>query len=193
VYIKNLITFIFFVSCCLRTLAQQLPTDTSLKTLTKIDIGFQGIGLSYEPRITNKITIDLAAGIGGGNYVSEDRADYRWSLLEPAFYFIINPKFYYNRQRRLKKGKTLLNNAGNYLGARIKYATGNHSTNRNYVTYPALLFNVHWGIQRPLGERWLLNAHAGLGYAIDINSGFANVLYPAIDVKFAYVLGKAKR
>ncbi len=85
------------------------------------------------------------------------------------------------------------NNAGNYLGARLKYVTGNKSTNINYVTYPALLVNIHWGIQRALGQRWLFNAHAGLGCAVDVNSGTGNILYPAVDVKFAYLLGKPKR
>lgn len=190
---KNLSILIILLSSGMRAFAQQTPADTSLKTLTKLDLGFQGVGLSYEPRISNKITIDFAAGLGGGNDVSEDRTEYKWNVLKPAFYFIINPKFYYNRAKRIRKGKKYLNNAGNYWGARVKYVTGNNSMNMNDRTWPSLLFNVHWGIQRPLGERWLLNAHAGLGYAIDVNSGWANILYPAIDVKFAYLLTRPKK
>jgi hypothetical protein len=190
---KNLIILIILVSCGTRTLGQAPTADTALRTLTKLDLGFQGVGLSYEPRLSNKMTIDFAAGLGGGNDVSEDRTEYKWALLKPAFYFIINPKFYYNRAKRIRKGKKYINNAGNYFGARVKYVTGNNSSNLNDRTRPALLLNAHWGIQRPLGERWLLNAHAGLGYAIDVNSGWANILYPALDVKFAYLLGGAKR
>jgi hypothetical protein len=188
---KNLI-LILLLSGSVSAFAQLPAADTALHTLTKIDLGFQGVGLSYEPRTGSKTTVDFAAGIGGGNKVSEDRNEYRWNILQPSLYFIINPKFYYNRQKRIRKGKSYLNNAGNYIGARIKYVTGNGSSNVNFVTYPALLFNVHWGIQRPLGQRWLVNAHAGLGYAIDVKSGWANILYPAIDVKFAYLPGWGK-
>lgn len=46
---------------------------------------------------------------------------------------------------------------------------------------------VHWGIQRSLGKKWIFNTHIGLGYARDfkLDSG---TLYPAIGIKFSYKL-----
>ncbi len=90
---KSLIILITLLSCSICTFSQSSPADTAIQTLIKIDLGFQGVGLSYEPRLSNKLSVDFAAGLGGGDYVTEDRVDYRWSLAEPAFYFIVNPGF----------------------------------------------------------------------------------------------------
>lgn len=168
--------------------AQDSSKDTPLKSLTKLDLGFGGVGFSYEPRLSNKMTIDLSAGVGGGYSVSEDRVDYRWDLLQPSIYFIVNPKLYYNRQRRINKGKSVLNNSGNYFGLRIKYTTESISSG-NYYARDAALVNLHWGMQRAVGKKWIFNAHAGLGYAGDIGTGFGTP-YPALDVKFAYLFTK---
>ncbi len=53
------------------------------------------------------------------------------------------------------------------------------------------LANVHWGIQRPLSDKWILNAHAGAGYAKDLGSIFGTV-YPALELKFSYLFTKPK-
>ncbi len=188
---KNLI-IILLVCGSVRAFAQSPVADTALHSLTKIDLSLQGVGLSYEPVVGAKTTIDFAAGIGAGTVVSEDRVEYKFYVLRPSFYFSINPKFYYNRQKRIQKGKSVINNAGNYIGARMMYVTSNGSSNSNTRTRESLLFNIHWGIQRPLGQRWLFNAHAGLGSAVDVGNGFTNVLYPIVGVKFAYLLGLGK-
>ncbi len=189
---KNLI-LILLLGGSLRAYAQTPVADTALRNLTKIDLGFQGVGLSYEPRVGSKTTIDFAAGIGAGTVVSEDRIEQKFYVLAPSFYFGINPKFYYNRQKRIRKGKSVINNAGNYIGARMMFVAGNGSSDSDKRTRNSLLFNIHWGIQRPIGQRWLFNAHAGLGSAVDVGDGFTNVLYPVIGVKFAYLLGLGKR
>ena len=59
----------------------------------------------------------------------------------------------------------------------------------------ALTFNVHWGLQRNLSKRWTLNSHFGVGYAIDATdlSNSDGSFYPALDLKFSYILNKQKR
>jgi len=48
---------------------------------------------------------------------------------------------------------------------------------------------VHWGIQRPLSNKWILNAHAGAGHAQDFGSVFGTI-YPALELKFFYLFTK---
>lgn len=81
------------------------------------------------------------------------------------------------------------NNAGNYIGLRFKYNTPDvamSGTPRN-----AFLFNIHWGLQRPIGESWSFYTQAGGGYGFDIESGFST-FYPAVDLKFSYLIVKRK-
>ncbi len=188
-YMKKI--FIIILTTChfFYALGQKISSDSTLTSLTKLDLGLQGVGFSYEPRISKKITIDLSAGAGGGYNVSEDGVDYKWNFLQPALYFMVTPKFYYNRKKRIEKGKKFQNNSGNYFGVRLKYTTGNNSSDYNYHVRPAGLVNVHWGIQRPLSNKWILNAHAGAGYAQDFGSGFGTI-YPALELKFSYLFTK---
>jgi hypothetical protein len=49
-------------------------------------------------------------------------------------------------------------------------------------------------MQKAIGNRWTLNAHFGLGYAIDavdLNNS-AGTIYPALDLKFSYILNKKR-
>ncbi|RYY06941.1 MAG: hypothetical protein EOP43_04750 [Sphingobacteriaceae bacterium] len=186
---KNLL-FLILTSRIFFASAQDTSKDSSLKSLIKLDLGLQGVGVGYEPRISNKMTIDLAAGVGGGYDISELKLNYKWNLLQPALYFMATPKFYYNRKKRIAKGKAFQNNAGNYFGIRLKYTTGNNASNYNDLVYQAGLINLHWGIQRPVGKKWILNAHAGAGYATNIGGRFGTI-YPALELKFSYLFKKA--
>lgn len=188
---KKVLVITLLISQVYRVFGQDAPKYSSLRSLTKLDLGLQGVGFSYEPRLSNKMTIDLSAGAGGGYNVSEDRVNYSWSFLQPALYFMVTPKFYYNRKKRIEKGNKFQNNSGNYLGVRLKYTTGNNTSDYNNSVRPAGLVNVHWGIQRTLSNKWILNAHAGLGYAQDIGSGFGTILYPALEVKFSYLFKRS--
>lgn len=174
-----------------RALGQNTSKDSSLTSLTKLDLGLQGVGFSYEPRISNKMTIDLAAGAGGGYNIYEGGVDYTWNILQPAVYFMVTPKFYYNRKRRIEKGKKFQNNSGNYFGVRLKYTTGNNDSDYNNRVYQASLINLHWGIQRPVGKKWILNGHAGAGYAANIGRRFGTI-YPALELKFSYLFKKSQ-
>ena len=172
--------------------AQNRITETNLEKLIKLDLGLRGVGVTYEPRLSNKMTMELSGGIGGGYDVSFQEFTYYWNLLDPALYIVINPKYYYNRNKRLAKGKSIDLNTGNYIGLGIKYTSRGIAENTD--VWDALLFNVHWGIQRAIGKRWTFNTHAGVGYAIDATdlSNSSGTIYPAADLRFSYTLKKNK-
>ena len=171
------------------SIGQSNDSTTKLTSLTKIDLGFQGIGFTYEPRLSNKMTIDLSAGSGGGYDIAEGYMNYIFELRRPAFYFSVTPKYFFNRNRRSNQGKSTSLNSGNYIGLRLKYITPNDR--RTDLTRNSVLTNIHWGIQRAIGNAWTLNSHVGIGYATDIDNNFGTI-YPAIDVKLSYILTKPK-
>jgi hypothetical protein len=178
---------IILLTCILGILyssyGQKNKPDSELSSLAKIDLGLQGIGFTYEPRISNTLTIDLSAGFGGGYDISEESIEYKF--LEPALYFSATPKYFYNLQKRINNGKTVLHNSGNYIGLRFTYNTpldkGSDIIRNSFLT------NIHWGIQRAIGAHWTINSHIGVGYAKDVDYNFGTI-YPALDFKFSYIL-----
>lgn len=173
------------IVCC--GYGQSPEKSGSLSPLSKFDIGVQGVGYTYEARLGGRITSDLSAGIGAGYDISEDLVAVRFD--EPAVYLSVTPKYFLNIQQRTAKGKNTSMNSADYLGIRLKYSTpiaGAMATVRN-----SLLFNIHWGMQRQISQKWLFSAHAGAGYAQDIDMNFGT-LYPAGEFRFSYVFTKNK-
>lgn len=175
----------------IQSLTAQTPTAApELFNLMKLDLGLQGIGVTYEAGLSKKITLDLSAGAGGGYDIAEGSIKYRIYFFKPAFYFSVTPKYFYNRYSRSLKEKTTHLNSGNYIGVRLKYITPH--TRKNDFTRNSFLVNAHWGIQRAINSNWLFNAHAGVGYAQDIDYNFGTI-YPSIDFKISYALVNVKK
>ncbi|MFD2512439.1 hypothetical protein ACFSRY_01060 [Pontibacter locisalis] len=175
--------------------------STELVSMTKLEVGLHGIGVGYEVPFSHKWSVNLSAGLGGG--YSIDKNSYAngfkstFIVNEPVAYVRSEFRYIYNRNKRSIKSKSLLNNAGNYIAFQTKYTTGRvfESDEWSQINNPlnrTLLNEVHWGMQRPLGQKFLYNLHLGLGYAADFdfkNSQF----YPAVGLQFAYVISKNQR
>ncbi|MCU0335549.1 MAG: hypothetical protein MUF62_11000 [Chitinophagaceae bacterium] len=187
---KKLILGVVWITFGTAAAGQAKPDENRLSTQLKLDMGLQGVGISMEPRLGNHLSLDLAMGAGGGYDVSPFSFIYEFNLLQPAFYLSATPKFYYNRLKRLAKQKTIKNNSGNYIGLRLKYTTPSIAPN-DYLRQTGLI-NLHWGLQRPIGNRGVFNTHAGFGYAQSFGNSQGRI-YPAIGVNFAYLLLKPIR
>ena len=164
--------------------AQQEP----LKKMFKTDFNFAGLGLSYETPLSEKWTVDLSVGIGAAHNANNGLS-VEWILNEvPAAYIKSEFKYFYNREKRFKKGKNNANNSGNYWAFQTKFATERFSEPSIFSTSSNVLLNeFHWGMQRSLGSNWLFNTHFGLGYARDFTFDSGS-LYPALGLKFTYIL-----
>lgn len=176
------------------TLSQEAES-VGLARLAKVELGLHGIGLGYELPFSEKRSANLSAGLGGGYSVWGNEFKSTFIINEPVAYFRSEFKYTYNRSKRLSKSKSVLNNAGNYVAFQTKYTTerviGSKSSFDGPFVYlnRALLNEVHWGIQRPLGQKYIFNMHIGLGLAHDFRFDESQV-YPAAGVQFAYVLSK---
>lgn len=169
----------------------QTDISKTLNTQTKLDIGYGGIGLSYEPKLANSITFDITAGLGGHYNTAEDglleSVRYNLNPVYPAFYFGVHPKFFYNLKRRADNNKNAALNSGNYIGLKAKYAS--QSIRSSVHSDEILLLNLHWGLQRAIGKSFTINAFAGAGYAVPVDNQF-DIVYPTVDFKFSYLFGK---
>ncbi|TMI65827.1 MAG: hypothetical protein E6H07_07935 [Bacteroidetes bacterium] len=182
--IRSIIFLLLFLAHFFSSAGQEAKSSTKLSSLIKLDLGGQGLGLTYEPRLSDKILLVISGGVGGGYDIAEGFMEINYAY--PAMYFSLTPKYYYNRQRRIEKGKGTFLNAGNYIGIRVKYVGANEMY-RN-----SMMANLHWGMQRALGQRWTFNFHVGAGYAQDIDYNFGTI-YPAVDFAFSYVFYNSKK
>lgn len=184
----RLITFLtLFLGHLPLSFGQDPKSDTKLSSLINLDLGGQGIGLTYEPRLANKMTVDMSTGFGPGYDIAEGSIGINYG--SPAFYVSLTPKYFHNRQRRIDKGKDNSFNAGNYVGVRLKFVAASDKKGVYYRN--SMLTNLHWGMQRGMGKHWTFNFHIGAGYAQDIDYNFGTI-YPAIDFKFSYVFFSSK-
>lgn len=161
------------------------------QTFQKLEAGINGIGVSLEMPVSHKITIEPFIGVGPSydihdeDYGLSNKIDYHWALLEPSFHGSVYGKYFYSKNSRIEKRKSLLFNSGNFVGIKVKYVSKSLSTPQYY--YNTLILNLNWGGQFNLGKHWLYSYSLGLGYGRNLDTSYG-LIYPAFDLRIAYVL-----
>ncbi len=188
---KNKLSF-FFLLFALLTQASALSSQ-SLQTVQKIGLGINGLELAVEIPVTENISIEPAVGFGP-SYDFDDRQDaitskmgWHWALLEPSIHVSTYGKFFYNRDKRMHKGKSMLFNSGKFIGAKVKYVSKPLTDYEYHGMHNTLITNLNWGGQRNIGKHWNYSYSVGLGYGYNLDYS-RSTFYPAFDVKVAYVL-----
>ena len=166
----------------------QNDTGNPLSSFTRLNLGLHGLEITYELPISNSFVWENSLGLGMGSDALGDDAGYTFALDVPVPYIISELKYMYNRQKRIDKGRSTLNNSGNYVGLQTKYSFGNA---RYFDLNQTLLTEVHWGIQRPLGNRFIFDMHLGLGYLSDFTFKTSSVS-PTFGLRFGYIIVKPK-
>lgn len=167
-------------------------SSQNLGTYSKLEAGINGVGLSLEIPASRRITIEPAIGFGPGYNLNDDenegltgRMDWRWVLLEPSFHGSVYGKYFYSRDSRARKNKSLLLNSGHFIGIKAKYISKDFSDYK-YCSN-TMLFNLNWGGQFNIGKHWLYSYSVGIGYGHNLDISYG-LFYPSFDLKIAYVL-----
>lgn len=164
-----------------------------LQTIQKLGLGINGLDLAVEIPMAENITIEPAIGLGP-SYDFDNRPDaitskmgWHWALLEPSVHASVYGKFFYNRDKRMSKDKSLLFNSGMFIGAKVKYVSKPLTSDEYHGQTNNLIVNLNWGGQRNIGKYWIYSYSLGLGYGYNLDYP-RSVFYPAFDLKVAYVL-----
>ena len=186
---NKLSLFVFLFALLTQTSA---VSSQSLQTIPKIGIGINGLDFSVEIPVAEKITIEPAIGLGPSYDFSDKDAltkkiDWHWALLEPSLHASMYGKFFYNRDKRIRKTKSLLFNSGNFIGAKVKYVSKPLTSEEFHGQTNTFIANLNWGGQHNIGRHWNYSYSMGLGYGHNIESSYGT-FYPAFDLKIAYVL-----
>ena len=186
---NKLSLFVFLFALLTQTSA---VSSQSLQTIPKIGIGINGLDFSVEIPVAEKITIEPAIGLGPSYDFSDKDAltkkiDWHWALLEPSLHASMYGKFFYNRDKRIRKTKSLLFNTGNFIGARVKYVSKPLTSEEFHGQTNTFIANLNWGGQHNIGKHWNYSYSVGLGYGRNLDISYGT-FYPAFDLKVAYVL-----
>lgn len=158
--------------------------DNVLTNFARINLGLHGIEASYELPISKSFVWENSLGIGMGANINGKSAEFHFDFGNPTPFLKSELKYIYNIEKRESKGKTVLNNSGNYIGLQTKYSFGNSDV---YELNRTSLTEIHWGIQRSLDNKFILNIHIGLGYLKDYNTE-DEAISPTLGLRFGYKL-----
>ena len=186
---NKLSLFVFLFALLTQTSA---VSSQSLQTIPKIGIGINGLDFSVEIPVAEKIIIEPAIGLGPSYDFSDKDAltkkiDWHWALLEPSLHASMYGKFFYNRDKRIRKTKSLLFNTGNFIGAKVKYVSKPLTSEEFHGQTNTFIANLNWGGQHNIGKHWNYSYSVGLGYGRNLDISYGT-FYPAFDLKVAYVL-----
>lgn len=155
----KLISFIIFTTYIFiaQTKAQEANPE---KNLWGIQTGIYPFSAYNESRLTNNIVLRSEVFLGFGWSGNTDNTT--WAILP---YLNIEPRWYYNIQRRARKGKQTYNNNGNYWSVLTGIQPGFGITSNETNLYPSLMLIPSYGLRRNLGRHFNFEAAFGLGYA----------------------------
>lgn len=163
-----------------------------LQTIQKLGLGINGLDLAVEIPMAENITIEPAIGLGPSydfydNDIIMGRTGFGWALLEPSVHVSAHSKFFYNRDKRKRKRKSMLLNSGKFIGLKIKYVSTPLTNYEYHGKTNTLIANLNWGGQRNIGKHWNYSYFVGVSYGRNLDNPYGT-FYLGVDLKVAYVL-----
>ena len=151
------------------------------KSLFGVQTGLLGIWVYNELRISNTIALRSELGLETAVATREDSND-SYTFLTPEI--TLEPRLYYNLNKRKSKGKNISENSANYFSLRSSYYPDSFTIGNTggYNFVPELNIVPCWGMKRNLGDHFNYELGGGVGYrkvfetASETNSNNADVV-----------------
>ncbi|MEO6583807.1 MAG: hypothetical protein ABIO05_05755 [Ferruginibacter sp.] len=157
--------------------------DTVLKKdIISIDIGFVGVWINYEKHIKKLFTLKSQVGLEGGFLVG---SSVNYFILTPTLR--LEPRYYYNFNRRVNAGKKTSYNASNYLALTMMYIPNLFSISNVSGLEVEKGFSLipKFGIKRTLGQRMNFEFAIGAGPWFSESGQKGTV---GLDIRYGYNL-----
>ncbi len=157
---KKTVFSIIFCAVSLFTTAQTASVEQSIYG---IQTGFLGVWIHNESKLTNSLALRGEVGfdteIWDGSYY-----DSTGFLAAPVL--TLEPRFYYNLNKRLEKDRRIDGNSGNFISLKTSYhpdwfVISNYDDLR---IVSDLSIIPTWGIRRNIGEHFNYETGVGVGY-----------------------------
>ena len=126
------------------------------------------LGYSYERKIADEFTFDAGIDFSFDVYYPDDDIfDDNALVVNPTIHF--EPRYYYNLERRYRRGRNVTFNSASYIGiySELRMNPLVEENNGYWPVYDRFKIGPVWGIQRNLGRRGYINFNLGYGLVID--------------------------
>ena len=155
---KKIITLVF-ISLSIFCNAQNISVE---KSVFGIQTGL-GIWVYNESRMSNKIALRSELGLTGSIWDGTSYDHVGFSL-SPVL--TLEPRFYYNLNKRNSKSKVITNNSGNFISLKTSFHPDWFAiSNYEYGTLHSIISIIPtWGIRRNMGPHFNFEAGTGIGY-----------------------------
>ena len=154
---------ILTLTLCLLTMAAKSQHASIEHSTYGIQTGLLGFWVHKESKLSNQLAlrseIGLDAEIWGGSFY-----DGVGFLLAPVI--TLEPRWYYNLQKRASKSKEFRGNSGNFISLKMSHHPNWFliSNNDNIRIVSDISIIPTWGIRRNMGDRLTYEAGIGIGY-----------------------------
>jgi hypothetical protein len=156
---NSLLTLIF----CGLTLVAKSQTASVEQSVFGIQTGLLGVWVHNEAKLSNQIALRSELGLDTGVYGS-DSNNIDSFLLAPTI--TLEPRWYYNLNRRESKSKRIDGNSGNFIAIKTTFHpdwfTISSEDNINLISDISII--PTWGIRRNIGNHFNYEAGFGVGY-----------------------------
>ncbi|AXT49724.1 hypothetical protein D1818_02400 [Aquimarina sp. BL5] len=156
------------------------------KSIFGIQIGVMGVWVHNELKLSNQVVLRSEVGIaivGLWAEGNDTQVGNGYSLPIVA----LEPRWYYNLNKRASQGKRIDCNSGNYVslrGSYYFYDDVDTDTQRNLSSHPFTA--ISWGIRRNIGNHFNYEAGVGVGLGFGNNTGREIGLTPYFNLKIGY-------
>jgi hypothetical protein len=173
---KKIVTFLI-ISFPLFANAQNdsIAKPSVEKNIFGVQLGLVNFSFQNERKLSNRIALHSEVGLDLGTSSREDkekneRID-KTTIIAP--YIMLEPRFYYNLNKRVKKGKNIANNSANYIAVMTQYGFYDNPIIKNgpINIAPAFFVIPKFGIRRTFLKKFNYEFNGGFGYQYNIFSG----------------------
>lgn len=144
-------------------LSSQAQDASVEKSTIGVQTGFLGLWVNYETKLSNSIVLRSEIGLDGGFWGGSfyDGPGY---VFAPVL--TLEPRFYYNLNKRVRKSRRIDGNSGNFISLNTTFHPDTFViSNRDYVKIISDISLIPtWGIRRNIGQHFNYEAGIGLGY-----------------------------
>lgn len=154
---KTLLTLIL---CGLTTLATAQTASVEQSTFG-IQTGLLGVWGHNEAKLTNQIALRSELGLDAGIYSGTRNTGF---LMAPTI--TLEPRWYYNLNKRVEKSRRIDGNSGNFISLKSTYHSDVFviSSGDNVKLVTDISIVPTWGIRRNIGSHFNYEAGFGIGY-----------------------------
>ena len=157
----KIITTIILLCSGIYCNAQEVSVE---KSVFGIQTGLLGVWIHNESKLNNEFVLRSELGFDSGIWYSDFLDEEVSYLMTPVL--TLEPRFYYNLNKRNSKSKIVTNNNGNFISLKTSYHPDWFVISNKEVSILSDISIIPtWGLRRNLGTHFSFETGLGIGYS----------------------------